>query len=279
MSDPKIGPLDLVEIATQAFQLMWDRDAAPYFAPDATFPKSPNRARDMYYSYFVTKHYYSQDKECTIIGVEQPFALVVSNHLPTYIGRMDAILENAGQLEIHEHKTSKFNSPVIFTGYEVSLQTEGYLTVGHVYYDNIPKIIYNQALCQKAKVDHTRHIVTKQRSAIDRFLSDYTFYAECIIDELNLWDEFQKKGDIHSRTAIPDCFHRNAGYPCTQYFRACEYMDLCQMRNNPLTYKEKLPEGYKIEEWDPTTHGLENDELLGQATGLEINKQEEPTHE
>lgn len=268
----------LCEIATQAFQALWDREAAPWFDPDATFPKSPNRARDMYWKYL--ELFYETDKETTIVSAEQPFAIHVDKNLPTYVGRMDLVLEREGALEVHEHKTSKFNSPIIFTGYEASLQTEGYLTVSQIYWDALPKIVYNQALCQKSKVDHTRHTITKQRTAIERFIADFRYYTHEILRELEVYyrimDDPQWQTD---RNLVLPCFRRNAGYPCTMFFRGCEYLDLCQMRNNPLTWAAKLPEGYVIHEWNPSDHASEHKEIIDSLIGSEAPKEEVSTYE
>lgn len=264
-SHPEASVTDMTDVATRGFHALWDRDAAPYFDPDATFPKSPNRARDMYYKYYSL--FLSQDKECKILGVEEPFTLYISDSVPVYIGRMDLIMERDSHLEIHEHKTSKMSSPIMFTGYDASLQTEGYLTVGHIYYDALPRIMYNQALCQKTKVDHTRYPITKPKHAIDRFLSDYTHYTQRILDELSTWENWMTEGDIYSKRALMPCFHRNAGYACTMYFRPCPYLDLCQMRNNPCTFGESVPEGYTIHEWSPAAHAADSEALRQQVLG------------
>lgn len=267
-ANPDTSITQLTEVALEGFNAMWNRDAAQWFYPDATFPKSPNRARDMYYKYF--DMFMPQDRGKKIIGIEEPFALHISEDLPIYIGRMDLVLEDeSGNLEIHEHKTSKFNSPIIFTGYEVSLQTEGYLTVGHIYYDALPRIMYNQSLCQKTKVDHTRYPITKNRHAIERFLSDYRFYMLQIQANMRAFEDWMERAgtDAYEKTAIMPCFYRNAGYACTMYFRPCEYLDLCQMRNNPMTFGERPPQGFTVDEWHPDKHDVKNADLLKEVFG------------
>lgn len=258
-TDPSITIEDLTEISTAAFWALWNIEAAPFYDADSTFPKSPSRAMEMYYKYWSLFRAVDMDKK--VVSVEEPFALHVRDDLPLYVGRKDVELQS-DRLEVHEHKTSKYNTAIIFAGYKASLQAEGYLTVSYVYQDTIPVIVYNQALCQKNKIDFTRFEVTKKKSAIERFLDDYISHTERFLRELEVYRQFAQLPQAQQRDSILPCFHRAPGYACTMYFRECEYLDLCQMRNNPLTYLDKVPQGYRIEEWNPEDHAQKSDEIL-----------------
>ena len=46
---------------------------------------------------------------------------------------------------------------------------------------------------------------------------------------------------------------------------ACPYYDLCNLRSNPLLWKDRPPQGYKIEEWDPDEHDTKTRKRLSEV--------------
>jgi len=254
-------PYSLAHTASEAFNHLWKLEAEGWYDPDASFPKSPARASDMYFSYF--SQFAETDASCEIIAIEEPFTISLGETLlqgeptplPNYIGRLDMALLRNGDLEIYEHKTSKYANDITFAGYTNSLQCEGYLTAGYLYFDRLPKLIYNLALCQKTKIDFFRHLVTKKESKIDRFISELKQYAAAILEDLNRYEAaVQEEGAVSSKDRIPSFFIRRPGLSCTEYFRRCAYYDLCLMRNNPLTFSQQLPSGFTLFEWNPREH-------------------------
>lgn len=258
-------PYVLTEIATVAFQALWNLEAAAHYTPEQAYPKSPARAADMFYKYF--NLFAADDSKCEIIAVEEPFTIHLDDNLPNYIGRLDLAMLNKGNLELYEHKTSKSNSDVIFLGYKNSFQCDGYLTVGHLYFDKLPIIVHNLALCQKTKIEHFRHPVSKAPKKIDRFLSDLSYYAARINEEL---DALQEHNSNDKEYVLP-VFRRTPGTSCTEYFRPCDYYDICLMRNNPMLWKDNPPHGYDIFEWDPREHEANMREKLGGPTDDQAN--------
>lgn len=260
-SNPELSALDLTTVASECLNLFWESEAAPWFDSDASFPKSPGRAADMFHNYF--QRFYDSDKKGKILGVETPFTINLGLDLPDYIGRLDLPIEFDGWLYIYEHKTSKYVSDTTIAGFENSLQAEGYLTAGYLYYDKIPRVLYNIFLCQKTKIDFTRHQVTRRKEAIDRFLLEVSHHAAKINFEIAQYEDDLLEGRLDSKTDILPYFLRaNATLACTNYFRKCPYFDLCMMRNNPALWRNNPPQGFKIEEWNPREHEKATKERL-----------------
>lgn len=255
--NPKESPLSLTKIASEAFNRLWELEAAEWYHPDTAFPKSPTRAADMYYKYF--QDYTHVDSQAEIIGVEEPFTIALGNGLPSYIGRIDLAVLRDGDLEIIEHKTSKYANQVTYAGYKNSLQCEGYLAAGHLYFSKLPRIVYNLALCQKSKIEHFRYPITKSASKIDRFLLDLCKHCKDILTDL---EGYQSWSSTKKEDVFP-WFDRRPGMACTQFFRTCDYYDLCLARNNPTLWKDNPPSGFQIQEWDPSTHEAQIKEKVG----------------
>lgn len=255
----ELSPNDLTKVSVDAFNHHWKVEGEEHFDPEASYPKSPARAADMLNAYWQT--FADEDRKLEIIGTEVPFSIALDKDLPKYVGRLDmAGLTKEGWLLIYEHKTAKFYNDVTQIGFENSLQAEGYLTAGHIYWENIPRVIYNVALCQKTKIDFFRQPVTKRDIVIDRFLVELRTWVERLLADLTIYQEVK----FTSKEEPPEIFPRsNATTACTNYFRRCEYYDLCMYRVNPMEYADKLPEGFMISEWNPHEHVIQIRKKLG----------------
>jgi len=259
-SDPdSLTVIDATELSIVSFNDLWKIEGEPYFPDqDMIFPKSPGHAANMYNKYWQQFLDYDQQNK-TIIAVEDPFVINLSNfadNLPNYIGRQDLIFKNNNDsLEIVDHKTAKALYPTTLTGFEMSFQTDGYLTSGHMYYDKIPTMTYSIALCQKSKIAFQRFNIIKTKSAVEQFLNDLVFYSSDIIKNLDVME--YELTVCKDRNSFINCFRRQAGYACTVYMSNCPYLDLCKIRNNPLLWKDNPPQGYAINEWNPEEHEAE----------------------
>jgi len=259
---PNLSVLDATECSIKAFNKLWKLDGEPFWKnEDAIFPKSPGHAANMYKAYW-DRFLVSDIKDRSIIAVEAPFAINLSLaseyinknlKLPNYIGRIDLIFSNGRDgMDIVDHKTAKAIYSTTPQTFEMSFQSDGYLTAGRIYYDKIPTITYRVALCQKSKIDFVPITVNKRAAAIEHFLSDLCHYANEIQQNLILLEE--DKVTCKERTDILQCFHRNPGYACTTFSSVCSYYDLCRLRNNPLHWMEKAPQGFMHQEWNPELH-------------------------
>lgn len=254
--DQQISEMDATINSIKAFNALWDLDGAPLWKnEDLIFPKSPGHAANMYKKYW--ERFLKIDTARKIIAVEAPFAIDLSSHhpdFPKYIGRIDLILGNGSDdgIEILDHKTAKAIYAVTSQQFEMSFQTDGYLTAGRIFYDKIPSITYRISLCQKTKIDFQPITINKRSAAIEHFLSNMIHFVSNILHDLNLLEE-----DIeycHNRTDILKSFQRNPGQACTSFMTTCPYFDLCRLRNNPLDWMKKAPQGFVHQEWDPILH-------------------------
>lgn len=261
-----LSVLDITDISSSAFNKLWKIEGQPHWVDsDIIFPKNPGNASNMYYHYW--SRYLAADQENQrILAVESPFTINLSHlspNAPSYIGRLDLVyqLPNSG-LKIVDHKTAKSVGATSYISFCSSLQSDGYLLAGNTYFDKIPTLEYNVALCQKTASDKfERFVVMKRKAALDRFIVELLHYSREIIKNLTI---LQNDLLLPSKDATIASFNRSPGYACTAYFRQCSFYDLCQMRNNPLLFKDNPPQGYIIKEWNPITHEAEMKQRLGE---------------
>lgn len=257
------------ELSMAGFNTIWDEEAAPHFDADLTYPKSPGRAYQMYYEYW--QRFLADFYEHQIIGVEIPFSIdlsTVSPGLPNYIGRLDLVVQETPQFVIiTDHKTAKSVNKATEAGYENSIQTEGYLLAGHMYFDAIPRIRYSVALCQKTKIDFFIFQFTRKRDYLDRFLTELSSHISRLHKDILLLDHLSGlSGYQTDPNVIPGCFPRNNTYACTTYFRKCPYFDICMARLNPLVWvNSDPPAGYFRKEWNPADKDSSYHNLLIKA--------------
>ncbi len=184
--------------------------------------------------------------------------------LPRYIGRKDLVwLTKNNDLEIVDHKTSKAQFKTALASFDMSLQTLGYLTAGELYHDRIPKMIYSMSYFKKSAIHFDWFQIHKSKSALEQFISDLVYYLQNILLEVNEYNN--DIATCHDRTDHLQSFRRNNGYACTSYFRKCTYFDLCKIRNNPLLWLDKPPQGYHFDEWDPDLHDDKMRKMLEEA--------------
>lgn len=251
-----LSVLDATRISVTAFNRLWSIEgAATWPDEDLIYPKSPGHAANVYKKYW--DRYLESDKQDQVLAVEAPFALDLSQHtpgLPRYIGRLDLaqLKASTGQLLITDHKTGKATYSITQTGYEMSLQTAGYMIAGFMYYDRIPEMVYNVALFQKTAIKFQRYTIKKRKQELEQYFEDIVYYVQNILLDLTIL-----KSDQEQFTKRNDCinsFRKNPGYACTTYMTACPYKALCTSRNNPLLWTNKPPKGFIINEWDPDEH-------------------------
>ena len=267
LKNSNLSVLDCTELSIRAFNKLWKLDGEPFWKnEDAIFPKSPGHAANMYKAYW-DRFLIADIKDRSILAVEAPFAIDLSSHekgLPNYIGRIDLIFSNGDNgIDILDHKTAKAIYATTSQSFEMSYQSDGYLTAGRIFYDKIPTITYRIALCQKSKIDFVPITINKRSASIEHFLSDLIHYAKEIKSNLTLLEE--DKVICLERTDILKSFHRNPGYACTTFSSVCPYYDICRLRNNPLLWISKAPQGFIISEWDPELHEAKTKQRLSEV--------------
>ncbi|MCP4556351.1 MAG: hypothetical protein GY836_13095, partial [Herbaspirillum sp.] len=177
--------MDATHLAIASFNKLWSL-TAQHFNTDICFPKNPGHAADMYHTYW--KQYFKEESAKTIVAVESPFKIALGDSLPDYIGRLDLATYDNSILTIVDHKTSKYDSAIILAGFECSFQTDGYLTAGNIYFDKIPRIQYNLAVCQKSRIAFNQYIIMRTKSAIDRFIEDLVHHTKELLHNLRLYN-------------------------------------------------------------------------------------------
>lgn len=267
MQGEKLNVMDCTITSIKAFNKLWKLDGAPHWKnEDLIYPKSPGHAANMYQAYW--DRFLKLDAiKRKILAVEAPFAIDLSiegEKLPNYVGRKDLILSDGNSgIEIIDHKTAKAVYKTTPQSYEMSFQTDGYLTAGRIFYDKIPSITYRMALCQKSKIDFSPITINKRSTAIEHFLINLIHYVKEIKHNLELFEE--DKITCKNRTDILKSFHRKPGYACTTFSSSCAYYDLCRLRNNPLLWLNKAPSRFHFREWDPELHEKETKKRLAEV--------------
>lgn len=267
IKNPKLSVLDATQLATDSFNALWAIEGASNWPnQDMIFPKSPGHAANMYNEYW--KRFLALDQnDKRIIAVEESFSIDLAQlypGLPNYIGRIDLTWEGLKKdLLICDHKTSKALYLISLPSYEMSFQTYGYLAAGLMFYDKIASMIYNIHLCQKSKIDFHRYTLYKSKAGIEQFLQDLVYFVKLLLIDLEIFDHEITKN--LKRNDHIKAFRRRPGSACTTYMSPCSYMDLCQIRNNPLLWHNNPPQGWTINEWDPDKHDAELREKLLKA--------------
>ena len=266
MENPKLSSIECTINSIKAFNALWKLDGEPFWKnEDIIFPKSPGHAANMYKPYW--DRFLKLDiHQRKVMAVEAPFIIDLSIYepnLPNYIGRLDLVLsEDDTGIEIIDHKTAKAIYKTTPQSFEASFQTDGYLTAGRIYYEKIPSITYRIALCQKSKIDFQSITINKRSASIDHFLINLIHYIKEIQHNLTLLKE--DKINCTNRTDILKSFPRRPGYACTTFMSTCAFYDLCRLRNNPLLWTDKAPQGFHFKEWDPDLVNIETKERLGE---------------
>jgi hypothetical protein len=214
LRNPSLNVLEATECSILAFNKLWKLDGEPFWKnEDAIFPKSPGHAANMYKAYW-DRFLVADVKDRSILAVEAPFSIDLSlkgAHLPNYVGRLDLVFTNgADGIDVLDHKTAKALYATTSQSYEMSYQSDGYLTAGRIYYDKIPTITYRIALCQKSKIDFIPITINKRSAAIEHFLADLCYYATEIQRNLHLLET--DKISCLDRTDVLQSFHRSPGY-------------------------------------------------------------------
>lgn len=263
-ADPNLGSYELCKLACDGFAALW-RVEGSEFNEEIAFPKNPGNAFNMYDLYFNKEQIHIRPDR-TILGVETPFTINLGEDLPNYTGRLDLTeLYRDDAIEITDHKTAKYVNDTTLAGYNCSLQSDGYLIAGTLYYDKHPSVIYSIAQVAKTKAAFFTHTVMKGTAQLERSLDDIKLRTSQLLNDITLLEYEKETKDVSNRNYLQQSFPRSPGYACTMYFRRCAYYDLCHMRNNAISWELKIPSGYHQHEWDPEKHESEMKEKLKNA--------------
>jgi len=260
----KIDDTTLVAMAMLAFMDTWyehyplekgNEDSLFASGEDERFPKTPGRAKDMLWHYVRRKRPFIAQYE--ILGVETPFIVPLPEFTNTfYIGRKDKTyrVEGKGVVDV-DHKTSKADGQRWADTFFPNSQMDGYMYAGYLIHgDDYWGVEIDGALCQKGSAKSAREdyppgigfmTVPIQRTLgfVESWLWDTTFLIKQIAAH-NEMLKACKPEDIYLRAYEK---HTTA----CGYFKGCEYRQLCKFYENPFSFGEQVPRGFKVSKWSP----------------------------
>jgi len=163
--------------------------------------------------------------------------------------KMDSIMkdkDNNDLIKSLEHKTGSQNSQQWRDGWKLSIQTGTY---NHVLYCAFPEnevwgVEINGAIFTKSKIAEFPRVPARRtprmmdawllhvNQAVDRIEADTAMIKEC------------SENDEVLRAFAPT-YHA-----CSSY-SGCPYFNFCLAWPNPLQHIDEIPEGFKIEYWNP----------------------------
>ena len=214
-------------------------------------PKSPSNAELAFNRYVL--EYLDKDR-FEVLHTEVGGTVSIGEHKVLHF-KMDTILRDANygdKICSLEHKTSKQNSQPWRDGFKISFQTGTY---NHVQYCMYPEpMVYgtqiNGAVFTKGKgVEFVRIPARRPLEMMDAWLDQANFYYDEIMRD------YDRLSECKEEDAVMKAF-RCRPTNCTQY-GLCPYINFCMSWANPLQHLEHMPEGFKVEFWDPRKEELE----------------------
>jgi hypothetical protein len=260
----EVSPLYIYKSSVEAFDKNWEDNDCKVKFPDEDdiYPKSPMRAYNILDEYWKRKvPLFTPDKR-KIICVEEPFAAIIKLYHDVeylYRGKMDLVFKDltTGNLVVLDHKTAKSVNKASHIVQSSSYQADGYCYEAKLFSEDnkIPEINIEFTLVQKGKIDFITYVVLKSERSTNMFLFELTnILRKLKADYINLIAGV--KADVYQdQSKFIPYFPRNPGSACAQYYRQCPYFELCNMRNNPLTYLDNIPPGFKQSFWSPEGEG------------------------
>lgn len=249
-------PTAVVGQAHEAFMEEWKAGGGPDPIPVTHMkrwqPRLPAVAKLMLEGY-VAKRAKALSK-LTLVRAEEPFAVPLGDDL-VYTGRRDKIVQDEkGKIIVVEHKTTTYGGkdgfrPVWKDSWSPKSQIDGYLySVGVDY----PKV--NASLWIDAALVHMEHrafdfiAISRQAAHLDGWLWGVRYFAAMVRQH---WDAVRPADGSKPLAKEPylPAFPQNT-QSCTQYGRACTYLDVCKMRPNP-EQMEAPPPGMVEKFWSP----------------------------
>lgn len=205
-------------------------------------PKNPGNALSALVGY--VKEYQNIDKEDKVLYTEIAGVASISQDRVMHF-RMDSIIENNRGIFSREHKTAGTLSRQWRDQWSMSIQVGMYLHVLYSLYpyDDVWGVQINGTIFNKTKTQYERVPCRRTKDMMECWLSTVNYWYEQM--------EYEKKllWDASTDDKIMTCFPKNPN-ACTNYF-GCKYHDFCMAWANPLQHIEEVPQGMKVEHWNP----------------------------
>ena len=162
--------------------------------------------------------------------------------------RMDSIIQDPMYRDLIlslEHKTGSAKNA--FEPYTVNIQSGTYTYALRCIYDpkDLYGIVINGAVFYKSQDPLFKRLPAPKS---DDQMKEWFWTVNHIIDRLE-WD-MAELNETSDNEAIMPCFSKRTQH-CYRWGE-CKYFDFCHNWANPLQHVGYLPEGFKIEWWDPS---------------------------
>lgn len=216
-----------------------------YFSPEDDMnqvAKTPANALDALKSY--CKQYAITNKTLKVHGTEISGKVLVDDiHSISY--KIDAIVEDNEGIWCLDHKTASRDTPLFEDSWQMSDQMSIYTHALRSFYnpDTVRGAIIDATILRKMGNLHKRIKVRRSYLAQEEFLWTLSQRLQYIDHE------FERLANCATSDPVLHAFPKNTK-TCTMYGR-CPYMDLCLSCPNPLKHAAIVPNGYKVEVWNP----------------------------
>jgi len=241
------------EAATAAY-IPFLEEYRKHFGPEMDtiyHPKSPGNAESAFLKYVL--EYIGRDNFETLHTEVGGTVSIAQDRVLHF--KMDTIVidhNNGDKICSLEHKSSKANSGPWRDGFKLSFQTGTYNHVQYCLYKE-PEVygtIINGAVFTKGKgVEFVRIPARRPIEMMDVWLDQANFFYEEIMRD------YERLAGCKEDDAVMKAFRCRPG-GCSKY-GTCAYAMLCMSWANPLQHLDQMPEGFKVEFWDPREEELD----------------------
>lgn len=159
---------------------------------------------------------------------------------------LDVICKEDNKYFVIDHKTAGADFGWWPKFHRQQIQTQAYTHFICSLYgpENVYGLVHNRLIFLKNNFNFGRFDSPVNFSRLGGWLHEMEVLCSSIEAELrNVVDEQENQNSMFS-------FPRNTS-SCIQYNRICSLYDICFAWENPLRHLHQIPEGYKVDLWDP----------------------------
>jgi hypothetical protein len=232
---------DNLDGAMSAFHNIFDVDYSPA-QWDVLAPKNPIFARESLELYI--EQYKNRPRE--ILATEHSGNIFI-NEQDTIFIKLDVIEKDItdGKIWIVDHKTTGNRNPIYADILRLSNQMTTYMAGANMYFENVGGVRIERSVFLKSEVSHSDYYIYNNPVEVMMILNSLRSEMETLKrnwdlllnHDINHLDEVQQSFPVHTES-------------CIQYFRMCEYRNLCLSCPNILALNN-IPLGFKQEFWNP----------------------------
>jgi hypothetical protein len=226
---------------------------------DLYYPKTPGFAAEMLKRY--TREYPQDHSSFEVLYTEVSGSVSIGQGRSLYF-KTDSILQGTSgflkdKIFSLEHKTLTTNNRQWQQQWSLKQQVGTYTHVLNCLFpqDKVYGVIINGAVFQKTKPGFTRVHVPKTNLQMQVWLQNINYWYS------QIEEQFASLRHCSENEILLSAFPMNSEN-CTKYF-GCTYHDMCTSWANPLQHLDEVPQGFRVEHWDPrsieTTHKMELD--------------------